>query len=60
MLMACAVTTGPIKANNEAGPLQICWAMQYPEPKIIILTGNDAISGGILKAARLFKLLFFV
>lgn len=39
------VITGPITANM-AEPLQICYDA-VPDPKIIILTGTDAISGGI-------------
>lgn len=39
------VITGPI-SKNMAGPLQICYDA-VPDPKIIILAGTDAISGGI-------------
>jgi Ni,Fe-hydrogenase III small subunit/ferredoxin len=39
------VITGPI-TMNMAEPLQICYNA-IPEPKIIILAGTDAISGGI-------------
>lgn len=39
------VITGPI-TENMAAPLQICYDA-IPEPKIIILAGTDAISGGI-------------
>lgn len=39
------VITGPI-SENMAEPLQICYDA-IPEPKIIILVGTDAISGGI-------------
>lgn len=39
------VITGPITANM-AGPLEICYNA-VPDPKIIILVGTDAISGGI-------------
>jgi Ni,Fe-hydrogenase III small subunit/ferredoxin len=39
------VITGPI-SENMAGPLQICYDA-VPEPKIIVLAGTDAISGGI-------------
>jgi Ni,Fe-hydrogenase III small subunit len=39
------VITGPI-TENMAEPLQICYDA-VPEPKIIILAGTDAISGGI-------------
>jgi len=39
------VITGPI-TKNMAVPLQICYDA-IPEPKIIVLVGTDAISGGI-------------
>lgn len=39
------VITGPV-SENMAEPLQICYDAT-PEPKIIILAGTDAISGGI-------------
>jgi len=39
------VITGPV-SENMAGPLQRCYDA-IPEPKIIILAGTDAISGGI-------------
>ena len=39
------VITGPIN-ENMAAPLQICYDAM-PDPKIIILAGTDAISGGI-------------
>lgn len=39
------VITGPI-TENMAEPLQICYDAT-PDPKIIILVGTDAISGGI-------------
>lgn len=39
------VITGPI-SENMAGPLQICYDA-VPDPKIIVLAGTDAISGGI-------------
>ena len=39
------VITGPI-CENMAEPLQICYDAT-PDPKIIILAGTDAISGGI-------------
>jgi Ni,Fe-hydrogenase III small subunit len=39
------VITGPI-TENMAGPLQLCYDA-IPDPKIIILAGTDAISGGI-------------
>ncbi len=37
--------TGPLTANM-AGPLQLCYDA-VPEPKIVVLAGTDAISGGI-------------
>jgi Ni,Fe-hydrogenase III small subunit len=43
------VITGPITANM-AQPLQICYDA-IPEPKIIILAGTDAISGGIFEGS---------
>lgn len=43
------VITGPI-TENMAQPLQICYDA-IPEPKIIILAGTDAISGGIFKGS---------
>jgi Ni,Fe-hydrogenase III small subunit len=39
------VITGPI-SKNMAEPLQICYDA-VPHPKIIVLAGTDAISGGI-------------
>ena len=39
------VITGPI-TENMAEPLQICYDAT-PEPKIVVLVGTDAISGGI-------------
>ncbi|HLN52265.1 MAG TPA: hypothetical protein VK212_01065 [Lentimicrobium sp.] len=39
------VITGPV-SENMAEPLQICYDA-IPDPKIIILAGTDAISGGI-------------
>jgi len=39
------VITGPI-SENMAAPLQICYDA-VPDPKIIVLAGTDAISGGI-------------
>jgi len=39
------VITGPI-TKNMAEPLQICYDAM-PDPKIIILAGTDAISGGV-------------
>ena len=44
------VITGPITANM-ALPLQICYDA-IPEPKIIILAGTDAISGGIFEGSN--------
>lgn len=39
------VITGPI-TTNMAQPLQICYDA-IPDPKIVVLVGTDAISGGI-------------
>lgn len=39
------VITGPI-SENMAEPLQICYDAT-PEPKMVVLVGTDAISGGI-------------
>jgi Ni,Fe-hydrogenase III small subunit len=39
--------TGPI-SENMAEPLQICYDA-IPEPKIVVLAGTDAISGGIFE-----------
>ncbi len=39
------VITGPVTANM-AEPLQICWDA-VPDPKMVVLVGTDAISGGI-------------
>lgn len=39
------VLTGPI-SKNMAEALQICWDA-IPDPKLLILAGTDAISGGI-------------
>jgi Ni,Fe-hydrogenase III small subunit/ferredoxin-like protein FixX len=44
------VITGPI-TENMALPLQICYDA-IPEPKIIILAGTDAISGGIFEESH--------
>jgi Ni,Fe-hydrogenase III small subunit len=44
------VITGPI-TKNMARPLQICYDA-IPHPKIIILAGTDAISGGIFAGSR--------
>ncbi|NVO18139.1 MAG: NADH:ubiquinone oxidoreductase [Bacteroidetes bacterium] len=43
------VITGPIPANM-AEPLQICFDAT-PDPKLIILVGTDAISGGIFEGS---------
>ena len=43
------VITGPI-TENMAEPLQICYDAT-PDPKIIILAGVDAISGGIFQGS---------
>lgn len=43
------VITGPV-SENMAEALQICYDA-IPEPKIIILAGTDAISGGIFSGA---------
>jgi Ni,Fe-hydrogenase III small subunit/NAD-dependent dihydropyrimidine dehydrogenase PreA subunit len=44
------VITGPI-TKNMARPLQICYDA-VPNPKIIILAGTDAISGGIFAGSN--------
>jgi Ni,Fe-hydrogenase III small subunit/NAD-dependent dihydropyrimidine dehydrogenase PreA subunit len=44
------VITGPV-TQNMAEPLQICYDA-IPEPKIIILAGTDAISGGIFEGSK--------
>ncbi len=41
------VITGPIP-ENMAEPLQICYEA-IPDPKIVVLAGTDAISGGIFE-----------
>jgi Ni,Fe-hydrogenase III small subunit len=43
------VITGPI-TQNMSEPLQICYDA-IPHPKIIILAGTDAISGGIFEGS---------
>lgn len=43
------VITGPI-SENMAEPLQICYDAT-PSPKIIILVGTDAISGGVFSVS---------
>lgn len=44
------VITGPI-SENMAIPLQICYDA-VPDPKIIVLAGTDAISGGIFNGSN--------
>jgi Ni,Fe-hydrogenase III small subunit len=44
------VITGPI-TRNMAMPLQLCYDA-VPHPKIIILAGTDAISGGIFAGSK--------
>lgn len=44
------VITGPI-SENMADPLRICYEA-VPSPKIIILVGTDAISGGIFAGSK--------
>jgi Ni,Fe-hydrogenase III small subunit len=44
------VITGPI-SKNMAEPLQICYDA-VPDPKIIVLAGTDAISGGIFAGSE--------
>jgi len=44
------VITGPI-SENMAEPLQICYDAT-PSPKIIVLAGVDAISGGIFEGSK--------
>lgn len=44
------VITGPI-TENMAEALQICYDA-VPKPKIIVLVGTDAISGGLFKESR--------
>lgn len=44
------VITGPI-SRNMSEPLQICYDA-VPDPKIIILAGTDAISGGIFTGSK--------
>ncbi len=41
--------TGPV-TENMAEPLQICYDA-IPEPKIVVLAGTDAISGGIFEGS---------
>lgn len=47
------VITGPV-TENMAEPLQICYDAT-PEPKIIVLAGTDAISGGIFAGSPALK-----
>ncbi|MFH2141623.1 MAG: NADH:ubiquinone oxidoreductase [Bacteroidota bacterium] len=47
------VITGPI-SENMADALQVCYDA-IPNPKIIILVGTDAISGGIFKYSEALK-----
>lgn len=44
------VITGPI-TQNMAEPLQICYDAT-PDPKIIVLAGTDAISGGVFAGSE--------
>ncbi len=44
------VITGPV-SKNMAAALQICYDAS-PDPKIIVLAGTDAISGGMLADSR--------
>lgn len=50
------VITGPL-TENMAQPLQICYDA-IPEPKIIILSGTDAISGGIFEGSMVLDRIF--
>lgn len=43
------VITGPI-TSNMAEPLQICYNAT-PDPKMVVLCGTDAISGGIFEGS---------
>lgn len=52
------VITGPI-TRNMAGPLQITYSA-IPSPKIIILAGTDAISGGIFEGSAALDRSFLV
>lgn len=52
------VITGPI-TRNMAGPLQITYSA-IPSPKIIILAGTDAISGGIFEGSTALDRSFLV
>lgn len=47
------VITGPI-SENMAEPLQICYDA-VPHPKIVILAGTDAISGGMFASGKAVK-----
>lgn len=44
------VVSGPI-SENMADPLQVCYDA-VPSPKILILVGSDAISGGIFAGSK--------
>jgi len=50
------IITGPI-SENMAEALQICYDA-IPEPKIVILTGTDAISGGIFNGSPALNRIF--
>ncbi len=52
------VITGPI-TENMAKSVQICYDA-VPEPKIIVLVGTDAISGGILENSAAIERSFLV
>jgi len=52
------VITGPI-TENMAQPLQTCYDA-IPEPKIIILAGTDAISGGIFEGSPALNRIFLL
>ena len=51
------VITGPITANM-AEPLQICYDAT-PDPKMVVLVGTDAISGGIFEGSPALDRKFF-
>ena len=44
------VITGPI-TSNMARAVEITWAA-IPEPKILVLAGTDAISGGMFSSSK--------
>ena len=52
------VITGPI-TSNMAAPLEICYNA-IPNPKIIILAGTDAISGGIFAESNALNRQFLI